>query len=181
MMLASLDVDDASGRAGAQQVEQQVGEEEVAEVVQREGVLQPVDGHPALRDHGTGVVDQDVQPVRGLLHLRGQAARGLLRGEVGAEQRQPPVPRALPDGVQRNLASTLVPAHAEHARTAGRQGEGGLEADSVVRPRDQGDLSSQAVVHSEQPSRPRGGRHRHQPSRIFTSAWRLRGPSNSQK
>ena len=67
-------------RAGAdatQPLAQQGGQQEGAEVVDLEGLLEAVDGDPALHEHEAGVVDEDVQRVEARQQLAGGGAHGV--------------------------------------------------------------------------------------------------------
>jgi hypothetical protein len=112
--------------SGRQQAEQQVGEQEVAQVVDREGRLQAVDGARRLADllHAR-IADQRVQgrQARGLEPGRERAHRGE-RGQVQRERS-----RALPDAPGRLLGARGISA-GERDTPAPRTGElaGALQA-----------------------------------------------------
>ena len=84
-MAGGADHDDARGRAGAQPIQQQVGQEKRAQVVDREGGLQAVFGEGSGHRDGAGVVDEHVEAFIPGQEGLGQGADLALRGEIAQE------------------------------------------------------------------------------------------------
>mgnify|MGYP005987978801 FL=1 len=85
-MTITGDVDDSCALGGLELAEDQVGEEEMADVVGCELHLNAVFGHGALwQGHDAGIVDEDVEYVIGLVELSSGFANGALYGEVESE------------------------------------------------------------------------------------------------
>ena len=75
----------AGGRAGHEAFQQQVGQQERREVIERERVLEAIGGHVAVRPEAADVVEQHVQPRIGGEHLVRQPPDLGLRRHVGDE------------------------------------------------------------------------------------------------
>lgn len=80
------DVDDPPLRCCLHQVEQQVGEQERSELVERERALDAVFGQLSLGEDVSGVVDEHVEVLVARLDVLGGVADLLLRFEVGEDQ-----------------------------------------------------------------------------------------------
>ena len=88
--------DHACGRAAHDEVEEQVGQEEVAEVVHGEGGLDPVPGQAAGLVDAARIVDEHVEAIGPRAHALGQGADVRLGGEVADQV--PDLARAAPGG-----------------------------------------------------------------------------------
>jgi hypothetical protein len=110
------DVHDPRWRGPLQQVEHQHRQQEVREMIQREGHLQPVDRHTAIAEERSRAVHQHVQPVvLGQNAVRQFPDRGL-RGEVRAEELDALVRGGLPDLPRRGLTFLVIAADEQDAR-----------------------------------------------------------------
>jgi hypothetical protein len=121
------DVHDPRRGALLEEVEQQRRQQEVREVVQREGHLQPVDRHASIPEEGSRTVHKDVEPVvLGQNVVRQFPDRGL-RGEVCTEELDLLVPGVLADPLHRGLTLLGIATDEPDARAQrGERVRGGL-------------------------------------------------------
>jgi hypothetical protein len=112
-----------------QPVEEQVGDQERREMVEGEGVLEPVSGDVPGVPVPPDVVDQHIDPGEALEYLLSQPAHLRLGGQVRDEHvHLPAAGRAdLPSGA---LGALLVPAGDREVRTHSGQAQGGRSADA---------------------------------------------------
>ena len=124
------DRDHAGRCALLQPVEQQVGEQERREVVEGEGVLEPVGrdvpGVPVAAD----VVDQHVDPGQALRAPRRPAAAPP-PGTTGPRRTRPPARRRPRGSRGRGLGALAVPAGDRDVRAHRGQAQGGRPADAA--------------------------------------------------
>ena len=131
---ARTDVDDARGRAGAEPVEQQVGQQERRQVVDREGTLVAVGGGAAAAHRDAGVVDQHVEPGTRAQDPFGQCAHFGQRRKVGGHRRHLPVAGGVCDLTRRNAGARLVAPVHDHGAAPLGQRQGGGAPDAVGAP-----------------------------------------------
>ena len=126
-------------RAGAlfvKPVEEQVGEQERREMVEGEGVLEPVGGDVPGVPVAADVVDQHIDPGEALEHLGSQPPHLRLGGEVRDEHVHVAAAGGA-DLASRVLGALAVPAGDREVRTHRRQAEGGRFADASAAAGDQ--------------------------------------------
>jgi len=174
---AGRDGDDPGGRARGEPVQQQIGQQERREVVEREGALQAVGGEVPVSPEPADIVNQHVQPRIGVSHLGGQAAHLCQDRHVGGKGVDGWAARCGADAGRGRLGTGLITAgDADPGAQCGEPDGGGL-ADATCASGDQNGLPSHegGVSHgSFLPRRPRGGsrgpvrpaaRHRPRPDR----------------
>ena len=110
------DVDDAGGRARLEDVEEQLGEQEVPDVVRREGGLHAVLRRPSLAQDRARVVDQHVEPIMARPVLGRELAHRRLRREIAAHEVDVAVAGGLRDLGDRGLALLRIASHRDHRR-----------------------------------------------------------------
>lgn len=113
-------------------VEQQRGQHEVAEVVDREGHLQALCGLAARAQDQPGVVDQYVEPVKATEQLRRERLDARRRREVERQAVHVLVGPALADLAERVGAAVRVARGEDHRRPERRQPNRRLFADPRV-------------------------------------------------
>ena len=131
---ARADVDDARRGAGAQPLQQQVGQQERCQVVDRKGALVAVGGGAAAAHGDAGVVDQHVEPRAGAQDLLRQRPHLGQHREVGGYGRHLPVAGGGGDRARRGTGARLVaPVHDQGAAPLGQR-QGGGAPDAVGAP-----------------------------------------------
>jgi len=130
-----------------EEVQQQGRQQEVREVIQREGHLQPVDSHAPIPEEGSRTVHKMELVVLGQNVVRQFPDRGP-RGEVCTEELHLLVPGVLPDPLHRGLTLLGIATDEQDARAQrGERVRGGL-ADARGGSRDQAHAASHRVGHS---------------------------------
>ncbi len=145
-MGAGGEVDDAGGGAGLDAVEEELGKEEMAQVVDAEGGLEPLLRLPAAAEDEPGVIDQDVKGVVALEEVGSEAADGGEGGEVQGHELD--VGAAASSNVGRGLFALSLVARGEGDGSA-LTGEGHrrLLADARVAAGDEDGLAFNAPGH----------------------------------
>ena len=134
-------VDDPRGGVTDQQVEQQLGKQEVAQVIHGEGALEAILGLSPRREVGANVIHQDIQPVEAVPVLLGQPPDLPLRGEVGHEELHPVVTSRSSDLAADALGLGPVAGRENDLRPLLSQYPGGNLTDPGGGPRDQDQLA----------------------------------------
>src|SRR6266568_3769650 len=140
---AGGDGDDPGGGTGAEQVEQQVGEQEWGQVVDSEGPFQPVLGRPAPVQDQPGVVDEDVESVGAVADLFGKPADLGLGGQVGQEHMETLVAGGGGDLAPGALTPLRIPGHQQRGGGHAGQFLGGDPTNPGGGPGDQADPAAQ--------------------------------------
>ena len=139
-------VDDAGGPAGTETRQQQVGQVEVAEVVDAERVLEALRRLLAGRPGPSSVVDEDVEVVPPGQDLVRCGSDRFQVGEIERHDMDVVVPRPLGDLVGRRLRLGSISAGQHRRCPLRRHPDGRLEPDTHVRPGDDHDLALHAHI-----------------------------------
>ena len=107
---AGGDGDDPGGRARGEAVQQQAGQQERREVVEREGVLHAIGGDVPVSPEPADVVDQHVQPRVGVQYLSGQTAHPGLNRHVRGKGIHRRATRGGADARRGRLGAGRIPA-----------------------------------------------------------------------
>ena len=135
--------DDPRRRAGAQPVQEEVGQVEVAQVVDAERLLEPLRGEQAVRPRPAGVVHQHIKPVPTCEDLVGGAADGAQVGQIQRHDVDVVVPGP-PGHLGRRRGRLRLVAAGQHGRGLERgHTDRRLQPDAHVGPGDDDDLASQ--------------------------------------
>jgi hypothetical protein len=137
---AGRDGDDPGGCAGGEAVQQQAGQQERCEVVEREGALQAIGGEVPVSPEPADVIDQHIQPRIGASHLGGQMAHPGLGGHVRGKGIHRRAARCGADAGRGRLGAGLIAAGDADPGAQGGEPDGGGLADATGASGDQNEL-----------------------------------------
>ena len=139
-------VDDASRASLLDQVKQQIGQQEMTQMVRCELHLEALLGLPVRTHHDARVVDEQVEPGERLGHLGRERSHRVQVSEVQVLDLDLAVVGRVHDGLGGHLGLLGVAAGHDDAGAALGKVESGLVADARVGASDDGQLAIQAVL-----------------------------------
>ena len=112
---ARRDVDDLGRRRVSQEIQQQSGQQEMAQVIQCEGHFNAVNAAAMGKKYGAGIVHQNIQPRNPFLDLSRQPAHVAQRRQVGQQVANCAVVGLLDDARDCRRRFHCVPADYKHS------------------------------------------------------------------